>query len=434
MARNFDGKNSMKSSKDLWISRADYRTNAYPENVGLGGVMVKDLLFVERAYYGLIDTKDNSITAKQDFLKPLGSSRFPGGTPVAMDFVTDAFLDVKRAVEYACQAKLLSKQNQYISLMKPVKAYTPPQSDYETYLKKLFTRLNTEIVAKKYNTDRITNFDEYVKVILNYFDNSSQYYALTLTKWCRSQLSSVFNSGLAISIAELAIDKDEDKVKMFIDDPYYEYYTNLIASRGFSIMHNAPWILIADLLSPGMTPYLNKYKFRNLEDMFTKRYNNTIYYERDILRNIFYRYYRFFVIQNPRIKNIRICGGKTVQSYVEREKLTLTQFAAKYDDDFWLDTQILIKNIEDKVGFSPRKIFNMQERAKNLTKSFDIDAATSYINKEYGNLTWNKPYGYDDLLKAQTTSTGATDNRTTTNIKRQARDPKAMGGGGSSAY
>jgi hypothetical protein len=213
----------------------------------------------------------------------------------------------------------------------------------------------------------------------------------------------VFHSGLAIDIAGMPIDHDQGKINSIIDDPVYPFYANAALNTGFSIMKNAPFILVADLQSPIMGNYIDSpyNRIRTLDELFNNRYINSLYIERNILRLLLFRYYNFFVIQNPVSKRLSVCGGKTMQSYTRRNAMTIQQLQELYPETYWMDFQIDIKNIEDKVGFSAAKIRKMKREAKKLSITLDKDAASGYILREFGNQTWNKPYGYGDLLKHQ---------------------------------
>ena len=57
MARDFKGKNDLPKASQLWYTRAQYQIEAFPTNDGDGGSVVKDLLFFERMYYGMIDNR-----------------------------------------------------------------------------------------------------------------------------------------------------------------------------------------------------------------------------------------------------------------------------------------------------------------------------------------------------------------------------------------
>ena len=259
MSRDFRGKNNLPKASQLFYTRAQYQVEAYPENDGDGGKHVKDLLFFERMYYGMIDNNDNSIIPNEDFLAPLAASTNSsiGRAPRAMDFVVRAFADLKRLFDRACASQQISKRNSIFAPFTPVRAYTSPKKDYEISLKKVLTAYNTQVLPNLYDMKNIITFDDYVKTFVDYLSKNPLDHIITLTKWCRSSQSSVFHSGLAIDIAGLDFDNDQAKIDSIIDDPVYPFYANAALNTGFSIMKNAPGVLVADLESPLITRYVS---------------------------------------------------------------------------------------------------------------------------------------------------------------------------------
>tara|TARA_Y100000592_G_scaffold55707_1_gene87617 strand:- start:5288 stop:6586 length:1299 start_codon:yes stop_codon:yes gene_type:complete len=432
MARDFKGKNNFKSAKSLWVTRLDYLANAYPEGNGRGGIQVKDLDFFEQTYYGMIDTRDQSIIPNEDFIVPIDvtSSRAAASAPRAMDFVVNAFNDLKNLFERACRAQILSKRNSLFAPLQATRAYTPPKKDYEKFLKRVLTRFNSEIIPKMYDIKKIITFDDYVKTFINYLSNNPNDHVITLSKWCRSSLSGVLHSGLAIDIAGLSFGDDQPKISSIIDDEMFPFYKNAVLNGGFAMMRNNPGILIADLQSPAMTPYLsNNLGITDLTSLFNTKYINTVYIERNILSLLLYRYYNFFVITNPMSKELTVCNGITTQSYTMRPQMPLQQMIETYKEDYWMDVQIELKNIEDKTGFSRGKINHIKKKAKNLLKTVDSQRASGYIIKEFGNQTWNKPYGYGDYLKDKRSQ-----GREAPQPSSQPTGPGGSSGGGGSSY
>ena len=386
MARKFGGDNDVTSAKDIWYHRANFYVNAYRGSVK----ETKDLSFFEQAYYGTIDNKDNSIMPKTKYLKPLTSTGNPAAGLVAMDFVVDAFDDVRKSFQYACNAGLLEKSNPLMYSMEAKRAYRSPYKDYETTLSGIFLRYNTEILANYTDLNNITDFDAYVKLFLKTISRDQTRTPITMEKWCRSTSASVFHSGLAIDIGDLDIDIDQLKIDNFIDDKNFNYYKKVMLNRGFSLMKNAPWILIADLQSPAMAPYLGRYRISKFEDIFN-RYNITYNINLDIIKRIIVKYYNFFAVLNSEIKELIVCNGKTMQKYTRRQRTSLNLI----DDDYWYDLYISFRNYEEGHPFTENKIKSIKRRAKILDKN----KVMGYINNRFGNQTWNKPFGFDDFVR-----------------------------------
>ena len=400
--RKFPANNGMKSARSLWYYRVKYKLDAFDENNGRGGIEVKDLSFVERMYYGLIDENDHSINVNTNFLKPLARAEQPGAGLVAVDFVADAFNDFVRVFENACRAGLLNKENPYISKIQARKAYVSPTSDYRAHFNKMLVKMNTTIIPNVLGDENIITFDDYVNTFLNFYEDNYNQIPLSMTKWCRSNYSSVFHSGLAIDISGLPMDSDQAKIDLFIDDPRYKFYSNIAINSGFSIMKDAPWILIADLQSPGISKYLSKaeYNLTDLSSIFKTRYNRSYINDLSIMTESLYTYYNLYIAVNPRVKKLSVCNGKTRQEYITRDPLSRAQYYKRYGDTYWIGKYLKIRNTEDQVGFSERKLQNIKNNSINLYNSLDINRAMEYIDNEYGNQTWNKPYGYTQLLSS----------------------------------
>jgi len=426
MAREFRGTNDITSAKDIWWHRANFYVNAYQGSLK----ETKDLSFFEQAYYGTIDHKDNSIMPKTKYLKPLTATNSPGTGMIAMDFVVDAFDDVRKSFQYACNAGLLEKSNPLMYSMEAKRAYRSPYKDYETTLSGIFLRYNTEILANHTDLNKITDFYSYVKLFLKIISRDQTRTPITMEKWCRSTSASVFHSGLAIDIGGLDIDKDQAKIDNFIDDKNFNYYKKVMLNRGFSLMEHAPWILIADLQSPAMAPYLGKYRISKFEDIFN-RYNITYNINLNTIKRIIVKYYNFFAIVNSEIKDLIVCSGKTKQKYTQRNQISQASIA----DDYWYDLYISFRNYEEGHPFTENKIKSIKRRAKILDKN----KVMGYINSRFGNQTWNKPYGYDDFARnvrkpissvpfanESRTSSGAT---LTTGTSIRSSGPSGGGGG-----
>ena len=113
----------------------------------------------------------------------------------------------------------------------------------------------------------------------------------------------------------------------------------------------------------------------------------------------------------------RLC--KTIAEFGE-------QFQNRYSDEYWYNVYLQLRNCEDNVGFSDVKIKNIARKAIYIQKSLDREEAMSYIEREYGNLTWSKDYGYDDLLKTQKELSGV---KAEEKVKRQAGQGSTSGAG-----
>ena len=391
MTRKFIGSNKDQSSRSTWYYRAKFETQAYDQpNAGDG--VIKDITFYERLYYGTIDNNDYSVVPKEDkIVLTIGGKR-------VINFVNDAFRLMKKRIEAAYQFNNIAGSNPYILNFTPYQAYTPPDDSYKIILQNVLVNYNTIEIPNRVGLSSITSFEDYVKNFIKIISNEIKDGYYTQTKWCRSPMASVFNSGLAISIADLKKGEDQQKINEFIDNEDFDYYLKLALNSGFSVSKDSPWVLVFDLASAGAAPFLQPYNVRTLDNIFKEYYNRTELNDIILLRNILYKYYNKFILEN-RIERInKVNCKKSYTEYKTREPLLLEQFDKQYPEEWFLDHYIDLRNAEEGAPYQQQSLASIKKIAKNYYKSLDRSSALSYIASRFVVQTWSKPYGYDDTL------------------------------------
>lgn len=392
MARKFIGSNEDPSSKRTWYYRAKYEIEAYNQPFA-GDNQIKDITFFERQYYGTIDNKDYPIIPNEDKIVLT-----TGGKRVT-NFVNDAFRVMKRRMTVAVEYNKISRSNQYFVQFNPVQAYRPPDDDYRIILEDVLRKYNTTEIPNRIGLNSITCFDDYVKNFIKIISNEISDGFYTQSKWCRSPAASVYNSGLAISIADLKKGEDQQKIDDFIDHPDFNYYLKLALNSGFSVSKDTPWVLVFDLESPAATPFLEPYGFTSLGDIFTENYNRTELNDIILLRNILYKYYNNFIIQYRINRENKVNCKKSYTQYFVREPLTIEQLDTNYPEEWFIDYYIDLRNAEEGSPYNQQSMASIKKIAKNYYKTLDRSSALSYIASRFVVQTWSKPYGYDDTLK-----------------------------------
>ena len=392
MARKFIGSNEDPSSKRTWYYRAKYEIEAYDQPFA-GDNQIKDITFFERQYYGTIDNRDYPVIPKEDkIVLTTGGKR-------VINFVNDAFRVMKRRMTVAVEYNKISRSNQFLVEFNPVQAYRPPDDDYRIILEDILRKYNTTEIPNRIGLNSITCFDDYVKNFINIISNEIKGGFYTQSKWCRSPAASVYNSGLAISIANLRKGEDQQKIDDFIDHPDFDYYLKLALNSGFSVSKDTPWVLVFDLESPAAIPFLEPYRFRNLDDIFTENYDRTELNDITLLRNILYKYYNNFIIQYRINRENKVNCKKSYTQYFVREPLTIEQLDTNYPEEWFIDYYVELRNAEEGAPYNQQSLASIKKIAKNYYKTLDRSSALSYIASRFVVQTWSKPYGYDDTLK-----------------------------------
>ena len=397
MARNFNSKNTTQPTRTRAFYRALYKSEAYPENGGLGEPMIKDFNFIERLHYGLIDHKNNSVIPNSSFMSYVSNT--DGSTAQVFDFVADAVSNTRLNLLAAVDKGLITTEASAIANLQLNKSYVNPQIDYEKYLRQIFNIYNLNYIPNVLRISSITSYENYVnnffKFVLQNFVNTP----ITMTRYNTSVESSILNSGLAFSYADIPYDDDQRKIDEIIDHPSFPYVKNLCLNMGFSIAHNNPNILVFDISSPATEAYRSRLGLFNLDILFEQRFIKTYTLDLSLLYNNINIYYNEFVLRNPMTKVVSVnerCG-KTVSEFIQLEPVSL--ITRPHSDIRELDMYIKVRNLEENRPFSDQKLKTILHKAKFFLKKLDKMAATEYINNMFRDQVWNKNGGYDDLLK-----------------------------------
>ena len=391
--------------------RAKFKTEAYPENGGLGENMMKDLHFAERLHYGLIDHNNNSVIPNESYLVSTDGGR-------VFDFVADSYSLMRLNFKTALERGITSNEGSSFGNLKMVSSYSNPKIKYGRYLESIFRFYNETHIPNVLGINSITSYEDYVKNFFNFFFLTGKNQALTMTKWNTTINSSVLDSGLAFSYADIGYDLDQEKYDQLIQHPCFGYVKNLALNMSFSIVHNNPNIMLYDLNSPAGSSIRNSYGLYNLDSIFNERYIKTYTIDNNLLYNNINIYYNKYVQKNSQTKIVSVKCGKTVSEYISLS--TTANNYRPYDDITEMWYYIMIRNTEEGEVYNPQTLENILKKAKYFLKKLDKDSAIGYINDMFKDQVWNKNNGFHDL-KAKL------EGKTITDSQRQQRG-SSMGG------
>ena len=426
MSRKF-GNTNKENSFVSWYYRAKWQTKAYRENNGAGPLAAKNLGFVERINYGFIDKNNYSVQPLEKHLVHLNSSD-PLASPMVFDFVADAFSVMKLNYLVACKKNFIAKTGVFSDLT-ALQAYENPVLKYNEYLKGLLESFSLEYLPNKIGINNITSYETYVKAFFVFAKEKWQDVPLTFSRYQKSYLSSVLDTGLAIKIFNIGYDKDQEKINKIIDSPSFGYFKNICLNTGFSFLHNRPNIILFDMASPAARPFLLRKNLQNVDGIFRKRFRRTHMHDMKLLFNSINISYNNFVLLYPQTKIIKVTCQKLSSDYIYRDPIEINYIP---NDISLIEYCILVRNIEESFPFSEQKTKNIFKKAKYLQKKFDTDRAMGYISNMFKDQVWNKDGGFDDLMKSMKGQTTGTSGNT---IKgEQPSKPSGGGMGGSSGY
>ena len=395
-------------------------------NDGLGSIAIKDLNFVERINYGFIDNSNYSVIPNENMLVPLKYVLDPSKAERVFDFVADAYSNMRLNFTVACQKGLILQEGAAFGEFKATKTYKSPMIRYGEYIDKIFTGY-TKYINRIVDISNITSYKEYVNYFIKYIYSEGFNNPITMTRFQKSILSSITDTGLAIEYFKMPVDADQRKIDEIIDHPSFPYFENLCYNMGFSILKNRPNILLFDISSPAAKPYLSRLGLFNLDIIFEKRFNKTHMHDMNILLNYININYNNFVLTNPRTKVVTVRCRKTVSHMIYRQQVAIDTIP--YNDNQLLSIYSNIRNVEEGQPFTKEKVNEITRKAIFFHKRFDKERAMGYISSEYKDQVWNKTSGYDDHINKLRGRTTDTSGRRT-----RGEGSSTSGGGSSSGY
>lgn len=402
MARFF-GRNNEPITQNLAGERARYKVNAYEKDTdGLDEKPIVDFNFAERTLYGRIDQTLDSVHPNGGNIVSVANTNNPEAGVQLMDFCADMFQDLVNNFEKSCRLQLIDTNDPYLSKISAYRSYEDPNDDYRLYLSNVLDAYNIDFIVRGNREDEIFNLEQYTRNLIKYARELGPAIPMTYTGYMSSNQSSIFSSGIAVSIADLPFDQDAEKDDFFIQNDAFGYYLNIAKNIGFSVVKNSPWVLVADLASPAIKPYLQKYGMINVESVFQTRYAHTHLSDLDKIVQGIITSYRLFVNQKPFFKQINSCGPNTTSKLIYREQINNNSIIQlSNNNNLLIELYCIIRNIEERNPLNEIDLNKLIKEAKSYQKTFDKPTAIGYINDRYRETRKFKDGGVNSVIRKQ---------------------------------
>jgi hypothetical protein len=386
----FKGKNAIDSIGNLARERARYKSEAFPENGGLGPKQIMDFNFAERVNYGRVDRQHNPIYPISDFLVPLQSSNNNTNTLLAMNYVSDQYRDLEEHFVKACRLALIPKDDPILSRLTAVRAYLDPLDDYIRYRDSVMDTFIDEFISSR--NYKVNNFDDFVVAFTQYMSLMRDIYPITFSGYQRSNQGSIFSSGLAIDIAGIPFDDDEQKQTLLFDSPAFLYYLNLAKQYGFSVNKRNPGVLISDVASPVTTIYRGKYNLSSVDLIFSEQFQKTLYRDLELFTNTLADYYNFYISRNPFKRAFHTSWSLKTITVVEQKKQVDINNISNVLYNNIINLYIITRNIEERLPYSNTETNNIYKNAIQLKKVSE-NTMLEYIDDQF-KLKYNEQNGF----------------------------------------
>jgi hypothetical protein len=207
-------------------------------------------------FYGIVNTKGNTVIPDQRRLKSLRFSGDSGRQLFALDFVADAWNDLSLRLIELSNKNLIFKNSPWANPT-VFRAWQPSQDAYDIYLREEIYPIFANEYMQTYGNDLqvkdfhtfLAKFDDFAKNVV------SKAGPLTRSGMIEGYSSPNYMSGLIIEISDDDYDDDYNKTSKFLDDNF-DLISAVVTQYGFSIDKNIPWRLVADVSNPAMQEYM----------------------------------------------------------------------------------------------------------------------------------------------------------------------------------
>ena len=376
----FKGKNTIQSIGNLARERAKYKLLAFPENGGLGPNQIMDFNFAERVNYGRVDRQHNPVYPNTDFIVPLASSNSTSETILVMNYVSDQYRDLEEHFVKACRLSLIPTDDPVLSTLSAKRAYLDPFDDYTNYRNSVMDTFIDEFVSSR--NFKINNFNDFVVALTQYMSLMRDIYPITFSGYQRSSQGSIFSSGLAIDIAGIPFDDDEQKQALLFDSPAFKYYLNMAKQYGFSVNKRNPGVLISDVSSPVTKVYRGKYGLSSVDLIFSEQFNKTLYDDIRLLTSTVSEYYNYYIQLNPFKRKFHTSWSlKTITVVEQKEEIDINNMDSILYNNI-INLYINIRNIEERKPYTDSEINRIYKNSIELSKR-SRDTMIEFIDDQF---------------------------------------------------
>ncbi len=400
------GKNS-NSTRNLYYNKRYYNEQAWPKPVkpGSQNIMDDDIVddqskyqgasrkiffpfhyidFVhEKAYYGRIDTKNQSIYPSEKVLSLVNNT----DDVFLVNFVAEACNDMQKKIEALKESNKLSKDSIFYEF-KVKRGWESFLQNHHEAMTSLYNSFITKYINIPAIFTKITNYKQYSREFVLFLDRFLPKFPITRTNMQLRRSTNPRISGIVFEIAENTHDDDKKKYTDFILDKHFLQIQNIANGYGFMVDKNAPWRFIADLESPQMRARMEEKGFGTLQEMFDGYYYKTHLFEVDSLRNYFNSFYDSFVEGYPYYTIVEKCGDGSKAKLLYRQRRLENPFT----DEKLLEFYYYIRAKEAHKEWSQEEFDLELEEALEIFKHYNqvngkgFVPAINFINDKTSNI------------------------------------------------
>ena len=382
-----------ESTFDLFNKRTVYKARALTSVIDTYNIV--DFNLAERSLFGKVDYYFSPIFMEYNSnLKPLRGSPQEGNF-YAVNFVADLFNEMSMEFDRCVATGQLDANDPFLSSLQVFKAYEAPQLNYKNYRKIFFNVMKDQFLAKHILVEIFSHYlSEFMKIAPLALGKTP----FTFPGYVKSRNNSMLTSGLAIEIADLQYQNDEEKKNQFLESRNWNFFVNACNKYGFMIDYNIPWRIVCDFRAKEVHPYILPY------------YNNSMSFLEMGYSRASLRYFATLPAELLRLYNAvkrklivkrKECDGKEINVQIRPPNYTAGEIVSEYGYDYFLKMYMKLRQIEEKPDLD-------KEQKRRLMKDVVIYSKLkgTYVPIEtkferFINKPFDKPHSFSYIFNIQ---------------------------------
>ena len=371
---SFNGTNELKS-KSIFNERLKYEIGLFDSTTTIPKPMIK-FQVGEFQFYGKVDESLKPVTPKKNKLKLISDKN----NLLVLDFVEKQYKAMKQNFDKCVTVGSISKDDPYLSVLKPVKAYQSIDDQYTSYIKDIITSFNKNYIIDGNRLHNILDFNSYMNNMIDYSSIVSKKIPLTRSSFIKTNNCSMNVSGLVIELADLQYSNDSIKYD-FTNSPNFKFFQNACIKYGFSIDYYAPWRIIADIDSPPMQEAMLSLGY-NRSTIFLTHFDDAVGPEVENIKTVMYNGYNLLARNQPVTKLVSQCNKRLVSEIIQRPQISKKSVSETVDSSVALQIFISMRASEQETPFSKQAIEQLTKNATSYLYKFGISSALQYVQEQ----------------------------------------------------
>jgi hypothetical protein len=333
-------------------------------------------ILYEKQHYGRVDLDNIPVIIKETQTKTvsIGSKQI-----ILHNFVHDAYKELISYWDYLKKINKLKAGGVYQDI-KIKNDDTTSGKLYFYYLNEIYKQFAQTTAEQNII---ITDFNHFLKNFLGFLDGLMPFMPFLYSSFIVSRMADPLITGLCFDVNRSDPANDSEKYSSYLQDPNFAIFKKTATKFGFFVDKQIPWRLWADVDSPAMAPYMQKYNI-NQDTLYKTNFITADSYDLVLLKTYLVQFYNTYVSSNStKVKpDFKICGDSTIikNKFINTDFLVLADLVDNKDfDRIILSAYVFLKARENNLNWDQSTFKNVEKTFIMLKERLDTDAALRYI-------------------------------------------------------